>query len=258
MAGEHQVGQPVGPEGGDLQHLAAGRRDLAVLEAAPVADPHHARSAAPADVIDAEQLGDLDLGADLLAALPDGCQRRVLVVVDIAARQAPEPIPRLDPPPADDDLAGGILDHHQRDHLGVVPEHEAAGLASLQVAALHDPGLQGAPAVNAVVRHRFHGRCTHGAYTRNRTLRRTSWNSFISKSCPWAASGAPGAGPSRRRTSRPSSGSRETSTRCTPTRSTPAAGRSGRPSCPAPWWPPSPLDWGPSTCPCRPPWAWWV
>jgi hypothetical protein len=68
-----------------LEHLLAGFGCLAIREAAVVGDADHAGRASFGDVIHADEAGELNAGAYLLATLPPGRIVRALVVVDEAS-----------------------------------------------------------------------------------------------------------------------------------------------------------------------------
>jgi len=103
-------------------------------------------------VVHAEQLGDLDRGADLFAALAQRGGGRIFVLVDKAAGETPEPVARLDRAPAQHDPAVRF-DHYRRRDLGVAPEHEAVGGAGLELAAFDQRGDERGAAVDAEVTH---------------------------------------------------------------------------------------------------------
>jgi len=103
-------------------------------------------------VVGAEQGCDLDRGTDLFEALTSRCGRRILVVVDKAARQAPLAVARLDGAPAEHHTAV-VLDDHRGGDLRVAPEDEVVVGTGLELAALDDPHDQGRAAVDAEVGH---------------------------------------------------------------------------------------------------------
>src|SRR5437667_4179090 len=110
MAGESQLRQRVVRKGAYVEHLGPRADRLAVEKTPRVGDSHHAGRGRFGDVVYAEQPGDLNRGADLLATLTHGGGDRVLVLVDEAARKAPQPVAGLDRAPAQDDAAG-CFDH---------------------------------------------------------------------------------------------------------------------------------------------------
>ena len=73
-------------EEADFEHLAARAGRLAIRQARPVGQAQHPGPVAAHDVVDPEQRGDLDAGADLLPALPHSGSLGMLVVVDEASR----------------------------------------------------------------------------------------------------------------------------------------------------------------------------
>jgi len=74
-------------------------------------------------VICAEQLGKLDPRPDLLHALAHRGRCGILVVVDKAAWQAPQPAARLGGPAAEHDATLG-LDDHGGGHFRIAPKNE--------------------------------------------------------------------------------------------------------------------------------------
>jgi hypothetical protein len=137
MAGKCQMWDRLRWEDRNLEHLHARRRDGPVDEPAFVRDSHHARRVGLGDVIDADQPGELDRHAYLLAALPDRRHRWILVVVDETAGQAPETVAGLDRPATQDDSALGFHDHRGR-NLRVMPQGESVAWAGLHLATFDD------------------------------------------------------------------------------------------------------------------------
>jgi hypothetical protein len=107
-------------------------------------------------VIDADQPGELDRDAYLLAALSDRRRRWILVIVDEAAGQAPEAVAWLDRPATQDDSALGFHDHRGR-NLRVVPQDEAVAWAGLHLATFDDSRHERGAAVDAKVPHLWSG-----------------------------------------------------------------------------------------------------
>jgi hypothetical protein len=153
MTRERKLRLRAGGKHRQLRHLAAGLRLLAVNRPGQIRDTDHARRGLLGDVVHAEQLGDLDPGADLFAALADRRVARVLVVVDEPARQAPQAASRLDGTPAEQNTTTN-LDDDRGHHLGVVPQHEVVVGTGLEGAALDDAGHELRSTFDAVVGHR--------------------------------------------------------------------------------------------------------
>jgi hypothetical protein len=145
--------QRVEPEHADLEHLRSGVDRLPARQRAAVRDADDGRERGLGDVVHAEQLGQLDSGADLLAALPDRGAGGILIVIDEAAGQAPVAVTGLDRSPAEDDPAVGF-DHHSGRHLGVAPEDEVVVRARLELAAFDDAEDERRPALDAVMAQR--------------------------------------------------------------------------------------------------------
>jgi len=108
-------------------------------------------------VKDTEEARQLDLGADLLAALTHRRGRRVLVMVDETAGQAPQPVARLDRSTSDDDSLF-TLDDRGSDHFRVAPQHEVVVGTGLELAAIDDPYGKRRPAIDAEMRRGHEGR----------------------------------------------------------------------------------------------------
>jgi len=119
VAGKGKRRQRVELERSDLEHLRTCAHHASFGEPRLVGDANHAGSAPFGDVEDADQPGELDLRADLFKAFPRRRFPWVLVIVDKAARQAPQPSARLDRPAAEHDAAVD-LDHHRGRDLRVV------------------------------------------------------------------------------------------------------------------------------------------
>jgi hypothetical protein len=145
--------QRVKPEDADLEHLGSSADRRSSGQAPAIGDAHDRGGCRLRHVIDAQQLQQLDAGADLLQALADRCHCRVLVVVDEAAGQAPLAVARLDRSPAEDD-ATLRLDHHGGGDLRVSPEHEVVVGTRLELATFDDPRDERPSAPEAEVRHR--------------------------------------------------------------------------------------------------------
>jgi hypothetical protein len=145
--------QPVGPEDSDLEHLRSGADRFAAGDAAAIRDADDARRGRLGDVVDAEQLGELDLRVYLLAALANRGARWGFVIVDETAWKAPLPITRLDGAPAENDSVV-FLDDHRRGDLRVAPQHEPIVRANLELASFDGLRPQRRAAVDAEVTHR--------------------------------------------------------------------------------------------------------
>jgi len=146
VSGEGKVGELPGSERGHLEHLVAGGRRFAVPQPRLEGDGDHPAAVAPDDVVDAKELRDLDCGFDLLLALPHRCSGGVLVLVHKAAREAPEPIARIDRAATGDESAIR-LDQDDRGYERVAPEDKAAARAGLDLLAVDIPPLQLVPAL---------------------------------------------------------------------------------------------------------------
>jgi hypothetical protein len=144
--------QRVGPEDSDLEHLRSGADRFAVGDAAAIGDADDAGRGRLGDVVDAEQLGELDLRVDLLPALSNRGGGGGLVIVDEPARKAPLAITGLDGAPAEDDSAV-FLDDHRRGDLRVAPQHEPIVRAYLELTSLDGLHDQRHAAVDAEVTH---------------------------------------------------------------------------------------------------------
>jgi len=145
--------QRVEPEDADLEHLGSSADRRSSGQAPAIGDAHDRGGRHLRHVVNAQQLQQLHVRADLLQALADRCPRRVLVVVDEAAGQAPLAVARLDRSPAEDD-ATLRLDHDGGGDLWVSPEHEVVVGTRLDLAALDDPQDERPPAPEAEMRHR--------------------------------------------------------------------------------------------------------
>jgi hypothetical protein len=88
--------QRVQLEHSDVEHLGTWAHHASFGEPRLVGDTNHAGSALFGDVEDADQPGELDLRADLFEAFTRRRFPWALVIVDKAARQAPQPSARLD------------------------------------------------------------------------------------------------------------------------------------------------------------------
>jgi hypothetical protein len=141
MAWKREWRQRVQRENPDLQHLRAGPELSAVREPCLISDPDHAVRVPFGDVIHADQRGQLDGRADLLHALAHRRVGRMLVIVDEATRQAPQPVTGLDRATAEDHTSVHLDDDGRR-HLGVTPEDEVVVGACLVLAAFDDPSLE--------------------------------------------------------------------------------------------------------------------
>jgi hypothetical protein len=150
MTRKRERRQGVEPEHADLEHLRSGADRLPARQRAAVRDADNGRNGGLGDVVHAQQLGQLDAGPDLLAALPDRSAGGILIVIDEAAGQAPVAVTGLDRSPAEDDPAIGF-DHHGGRHLGVAPEDEVVVRACLELAAFDDAEDERRPALDAVV-----------------------------------------------------------------------------------------------------------
>ena len=104
-------------------------------------------------MVHAQELDELDLGANLLPALSHRGHGWVLVVVHEAPGKAPQAAARLDRPPAEDNATVGLDDHRGRD-LRVAPQDEVVVRACLQLPAFDDPGHERRAALDAEVSHR--------------------------------------------------------------------------------------------------------
>jgi len=82
MAWERKRRQRIDPKDSHLQHLRSCLQLRAINEACAIRDADHARRVRLGDVVDADQRGQLDGGADLLQTFAPRCIGRVLVVVD--------------------------------------------------------------------------------------------------------------------------------------------------------------------------------
>jgi len=152
MAWKGQWRKRLQREDPDLQHLGARIELSAVDEQRPVGDPDHAVRVPLGDVIDADQRRELDRGADLLHALAHRRVGGMLVSVDEATWQAPQPVTGLDRATAQDH-APVDLDNDGSSHLGVVPQDEVVVRARLQLTAFDDSSLEQRSAANTVVGH---------------------------------------------------------------------------------------------------------
>jgi len=144
--------QGVRPEDRDLEHLGAGAYRRAVPKPPSVCDSNDRRRLNLGDVIRPEQLDQLHRSADLLATFPHRRRRRVFVVIDESARQAPQSVSRFDRTPAKNDSAIGF-DHHRGRHLRVAPEHEVVVRTGLDLASFDDLDDELRAAVDAEVTH---------------------------------------------------------------------------------------------------------
>jgi hypothetical protein len=153
VARERQLWQRAGVKRFELEHLRPRLGPLAIREPRSIGDTDHARRRPLGDVINAQQACDLDARPDLLTALAPRCIRRILVVVDEAAGQAPQALARFDRAAAQQDPLAD-LDDHRGDHLGVVPQDEVVVRAGLERAALDDAGHERGSAIDAEVTHR--------------------------------------------------------------------------------------------------------
>jgi len=103
-------------------------------------------------VIDADEACHLDTGANLFEAFTSRRVPGILVVVDKAARQAPQAAARLDRPASQENSAVD-LDHHRRCDLRVVPQHEVVVGARLDLAAFDHARHELGSAIDAVAAH---------------------------------------------------------------------------------------------------------
>jgi hypothetical protein len=156
VAGKGERRKRIKPEHADLQHLRAGHNALTSGEASAVGDADHARRPGLGDVKNAEQPGQLDLGADLFEAFPNRGIGRILVVVDEPPWQTPQAIARLDRPAPEDDTTIDLHDNSCRD-LGVTPQNEAVVWACFQLTTIYDTRHQRGAAVDAKVSHQRGG-----------------------------------------------------------------------------------------------------
>jgi hypothetical protein len=105
-------------------------------------------------VIDAQELAQLNPGADLLEALAHGRVGGVLVVVDEAAGQTPVTVAGLDGPPAEDYAPLGV-DDDGGCNLRVAPQDEVIVLACLDLVAFYDPRRKRPTAFQAKMTQRW-------------------------------------------------------------------------------------------------------
>lgn len=152
VAGEGERRKGIELEDPDLQHLRTGGQASAVRKSPAIRDADHARRAGLGDVVHPEQLGQLNLRADLLEALTRGGVRRIFVIVDETAGQTPEAVARLDRPPPEDDSAFHLHDHCGR-HLRVTPQYEAVVGARLELPTVDHARHQLGAAIDAEVTH---------------------------------------------------------------------------------------------------------
>jgi len=103
-------------------------------------------------VINAQQSGQLDLRADFFEAFPRRGVRRVFVVIDETAGQAPQAVARLDRTSSQYDTAVDLHDHGGCD-LGVTPQDEAVIGTGFQLATVDDTRHQSGAAVDTEVTH---------------------------------------------------------------------------------------------------------
>jgi len=150
VAGERKRWQRIEPEHPDLEHLWARSRPAAGRKPGLVGDPDHAGSVPLGDVIDADEPRHLDAGANFFEAFTSRRVPGILIVVDEAARQAPQAAARLDRPASQENSALD-LDHHRRRDLGIVPKHEVVVGACLDLAAFDHARHELGAAVDAVV-----------------------------------------------------------------------------------------------------------
>jgi len=103
-------------------------------------------------VINPQQPGQLDLGVDFFEAFPRRGVRRVFVVIDETAGQAPQAVARLDRTSSKHDTTVDLHDHGGCD-LGVTPQDEAVVGTGFDLATVDDSRHQRGAAVDTEVTH---------------------------------------------------------------------------------------------------------
>ena len=147
---KRQRRQLVRSEDSELEHLRAGLDLFAIDHAAAKRNADDRRRRRLGDVIQAEQLRQIYLRADLLHAFANRGILRIFVVVDKPTWQAPQAVARLDGAPAEDD-APGVLDDDRGRDLRVSPQHEVVVGTGLVLAAFDHPRDQRRAAFDAEV-----------------------------------------------------------------------------------------------------------